>query len=120
MVGFLFWIARFIGRRMDFKLPFFVNLPFLVWVFTWILGVVSKQLKLLHGRIRDSDVNSNYTDIQRKFSFLKTFYTSNGFPVSLVNSNIKMFLQNRFLPSPLDSPSRKKFFFIFVLFWLSV
>ena len=44
-----------------------------------------------------------------EFNFLKTFFTSNGFPVSLVNSNIK-FLQNRFVPSPLDSTSRKNLY----------
>ena len=45
-----------------------------------------------------------------EFIFLKTFFTSNGFPVSLVKSNIKKFLQNRFVPSSLDSPNRKKFY----------
>ena len=33
-----------------------------------------------------------------EFNFLKTFFTSNGFIVSLVNSNIKKFLQNKFVP----------------------
>ena len=45
-----------------------------------------------------------------EFNFLNFFLTSNGFPVSLVNSNIKKFLQKRFVPSPLDSSSRKKFY----------
>ena len=39
---------------------------------------------------------------------MEFFFASNGFPV--VNSNIKKFLQNRFVPSPLDSPSWKKFY----------
>ena len=37
-------------------------------------------------------------------------------PLILVNSNIKKFLQNRFVPSPLDSPSRKKFYLSFPYF----
>ena len=59
---------------------------------------------------RGFNVCSNYTDMHCKFNFRKNFFTSNGFPVSLVNSNIKKFLQNRFVPSPLDSPSRKFFY----------
>ena len=51
-----------------------------------------------------------YTDMNCQFNFLKFFFTSNGFPVSPVNSDIKEFLQNRFVPSPLDNPSRKKFY----------
>ena len=111
MVGFLFRIARFIGRRMDFKLLFFVNLPFSglgssFFNFCSFLFKINSIKTLIS---RWFYVCSNYKDMHCEFNFLKTFFTSNGFPVSLVNSNSKKFFQNRFVPSPLDSPCRKKF-----------
>ena len=30
-----------------------------VWLLTWILGVVSEQLRLIHGRVRDSTASVN-------------------------------------------------------------
>ena len=30
--------------------------PRLTWILTWILGVASKQLRLLHGRVGDSTI----------------------------------------------------------------
>ena len=38
--------------------------PCIYYILTWILGVVSKQLRLLHGRVRDSTTSVNYLSPQ--------------------------------------------------------
>ena len=97
---------------MDFKLLFFVNLPFSglgssFFNFCSFLFKINSIKTLIS---RWFNVCSNYKDMHCEFNFLKTFFISNGFPVSLVNSNSKKFLQNRFVPSQLDSPSKKKIY----------
>ena len=36
-----------------------VSIPIYIHIYTWILGVVSKQLRLLHGRVKDSTTSVN-------------------------------------------------------------
>ena len=54
--------------------------------------------------------------MHNEFEFLKTFFSTNGYPVGLVNSHIKKFLSNRFDKMPTDNDSRKCVYISFPYF----
>ena len=76
-------------EKNGFQTLFFVNLPFLVWdLFFFSFCSFRFKINSIKTQIlRGLNVCSNYTHMQCEFNFLKTFFASNGFPVSLVNSN---------------------------------
>ena len=86
MVGLLFWIARFIWRRIQtsvFHKSTFSGLGSSFFSFCSFWFKINSIKTLIACRF---NVCSNYTDMNCEFNFLKTFFTSHGFPVSLVNS----------------------------------
>jgi hypothetical protein len=61
-------------------------------------------------------VSSDYISMHNEFEFLRTFFTTNGYPLALVNSHIKKFLSNRFNEEPIVEDPRRSMYVSFPYF----
>jgi hypothetical protein len=66
---------------------------------------------------RAYNVCSNYQLLHNEFDFLRSFFTSNGYPLGLVNSHIQKFLHKKFEPNPaILTAAKNKLYFTFPYF----
>jgi len=82
---------------------------------TSFFSFISKSLKfsaISSAIFRAYHVSSCYSSIHSELEFIKKFFRENGFPLKIVNSFIRKFLDSRFLKTPrtFDVPKLKKYF----------
>ena len=65
---------------------------------------------------RGFKVCSTYKGMHSEFNFLKEFFFNNGYPLSLLNSQIKKFLHKQFLQPTSASDNREKVYISFPYF----